>query len=414
MSVSLSAKFPVMADDMFILGDFNNDGSVNAVDATEILQYYADKSTGAGIEWSEEKKKSADIDGDGEILAIDATWVMMYYAYLSVNGKTDNISDFKYYTEIADSMESYNGNIYEDMAVKESYDSATHQLTLSWNAMPNATGYRISVYTDQYYDENGQPFVTSGDVPDCNFTAQLPWELSGEDNYRYRITPYFAESDFKADCGRKYADGSSGTYFLTGERPDNSVKFIVNSAELNPHESYALYDIRYNNEWGGQPTRVNAYGYKTHQDAFYITDNDRQLLEKFIEENFTSDMTNYDRIRYFMEWIHDNIDYATEEQYQEHTMWDGEFVKDVLEVKAGQCLQYNGALAEYLAYLGYDVYMLRMYTEGGLHHYRAELDIDGIVYGMEVGDRGSDNPETDFKWMWDFDTEQPMLLNRPN
>ncbi|MDE6781048.1 MAG: hypothetical protein K2J40_06285 [Ruminococcus sp.] len=396
------------------MGDVNGDNLIDAVDASEILEYYALNSTFQPTDWSEEKIKSADIDGDGNILAADATWVLMYYAYLSVGGVVDNIADFRQYTILTEDMASYSDDIYTELSVKESYDSSAHQISLSWNPMENATGYRVDVYTDQYYDENGQPFRYSGDVQECNFTAQLPDELSAENNYRYRITPYIHYEDFEADCGKKYADGSLGTYFFTGNRPYNSVKFRVNSADLQPHDSYALYDIRYNNDWNGNPTRVNAYGSKTSGDAFYISDTDREILESFIEEHFTPEMTNYDRIIYFMNWIHDNIEYATEEQYQENTMWDGNFIKDVIELKVGQCLQYNGALAEYMAYLGYDTYMLRMYTTGGLHHYRAELNIDGIVYGMEVGDQGSDNPETGYKWMWAFDTNQPMLLVRPN
>ena len=311
-------------------------------------------------------------------------------------------------------MASYSGDIYTELSVKESYDNSAKQISLSWNPMENATGYRVDVYTDQYYDENGQPFRYSGDVQECNFTAQLPAELSAENNYRYRITPYIRYQDFEAECSKQYADGSLGTYFFTGNRPYNSVKFRVNSADLRPHDSYALYNIKHDNRWGGKPTRVSVYGNKTYDDAFYISDNDREILEKFIEEHFTPEMTNYDRIIYFMNWIHDNMEYATEEQYQEHTMWDGNFIKDVIELKVGQCLQYNGALAEYLAYLGYDTYMLEMITSGGLPHFRAELNIDGIVYGMEVGDRGSDNPPTGYRWFWAFDTNQPMLLVRPN
>lgn len=398
-----------MADDKFILGDTNNDGIVDAVDAAEILEYYSENSVGISSEWSEEKIKSADIDGDGKILATDATWILMYYAYLSVNGTVDNISDFKYYTEISEAMASYNGDIYSDMSVRESYDSSLKQISLSWNPVENATGYRVDVYTDQYYDENGQPFRYSGDVTDCQFTAQLPSELSAENNYRYRITPYFHYEDFESDCAGKYVDGSQGTYFFTGNRPYNSVKFRVNSAELKPHDSYALYDIKSDN-----PVRIDVYGNKTRYDAFHISDDDRRILEEFINEHFTPEMTNYDRIVYFMEWIHDNMEYASEEQYQEQTMWDGNFIHYIIELKLGQCLQYNGALAEYMSYLGYDTYMLEMYTPGGIHHYRAEVNIDGIVYGMEVGDRGSDNPETGYKWFWTFDTNQPMLLVRPD
>lgn len=403
MCASVFASVPAIADDTFILGDVDGNGTVDAVDATEILRYYSSISTGKQVDWSEEKKKSADADGDSKVLAVDATWVLMYYAHLSVGGTIDNITDFKYCSEISEKIKSYDGNIYTDMSVKESYDSSSHQISLSWNPMENATGYRVDVYTDQYYDEDGQPFRCSGDVSDCQFTAQLPAELSSDNNYRYRITPYFRYGDFEVEYSKKCADGSLGTYFFTGNRPYNSVKFRVNSAELKPHDSYALYDIRYNNPWDGVPTRTGTY---------YVSDSDKEVLEKFAEENFTPEMTNYERIIYYMEWIHENMEYDTD--YSFSWSMGGNFVMCVVEYKLGQCLQYNGALAEYLAYLGYDTYLLELYSEGGMHHYRAELNIDGIVYGMEIGDRGFDNPDTGYKWMWFFDTNRPMLLVRPD
>lgn len=395
--MSVFTGVPAAADDKIIMGDLNSDNFIDAVDASEILEYYAANSIFQPLEWSEEKIKASDIDGDGKILAADATWVLMYYAYLSVGGVVDNIADFRQYTILTDDMASYSGDIYTELSVKESYDSSAHQISLSWNPMENATGYRVDVYTDQYYDENGQPFRYSGDVQECNFTAQLPDELSAENNYRYRITPYIHYEDFEADCGKQYADGSLGTYFFTGNRPYNSVKFRVNSADLQPHDNYALYNII------GTPKRIGTY---------YVSNSDKEVIEKFAEEHFTSEMTNYDRIIYFMEWIHENMEYDTE--YSQSWMMGSNFVECVIEYKLGQCLQYNGALAEYLAYLGYDSYLLEMITPGGMHHYRAELSIDGIVYGMEVGDQGSDNPETGYKWMWAFDTNQPMLLVRPN
>jgi hypothetical protein len=86
----------------------------------------------------------------------------------------------------------------------------------------------------------------------------------------------------------------------------------------------------------------------------------------------------------------------------------------VVNLKVGQCLQFNGSACELMALMGYDVYMLHCYSEGGYPHYRFELNIDGIVYGMEVGDRQYDNPATGYRWEWAFDTNRPMLLVRPD
>ncbi len=70
----------------FRLGDVDNDGMINAVDATLILTEYALLSTGDTGTFNDTQKKSADVDGDGMINAVDATFVLSYYAYLSTGG----------------------------------------------------------------------------------------------------------------------------------------------------------------------------------------------------------------------------------------------------------------------------------------------------------------------------------------
>ena len=64
-----------------IYGDVNNDGEVDCVDATLILQDYAEI-----IELSADAKKAADVNRDGKVNANDATLVLQKYA--------DIISDF--------------------------------------------------------------------------------------------------------------------------------------------------------------------------------------------------------------------------------------------------------------------------------------------------------------------------------
>ncbi|MDE6501979.1 MAG: bacterial Ig-like domain-containing protein [Ruminococcus sp.] len=71
------------------LGDVDNDGMINAVDATLVLTEYALLSTGQTGTFTEAQKNSADIDGDGKADAVDATFILSYYAYASTGGTDD-------------------------------------------------------------------------------------------------------------------------------------------------------------------------------------------------------------------------------------------------------------------------------------------------------------------------------------
>ncbi len=71
------------------VGDVNNDGFVNAVDATNVLVEYAQVSTGGNSTFSDVQKTVADIDKNGIIDAVDATYILSYYAYISTGGKLD-------------------------------------------------------------------------------------------------------------------------------------------------------------------------------------------------------------------------------------------------------------------------------------------------------------------------------------
>ncbi|WP_028516903.1 leucine-rich repeat protein [Ruminococcus flavefaciens] len=65
------------------LGDVNDDGQINAVDASSVLAYYAMISTNKDGGYNEAQKLSADVNNDGQVNAVDASNIMAYYAYLS-------------------------------------------------------------------------------------------------------------------------------------------------------------------------------------------------------------------------------------------------------------------------------------------------------------------------------------------
>ncbi len=74
----------VKADD-FSIGDVNNDGIVDASDASEILKEYAAAATGNPSVLSEAQKKAADVDNNGIIDSSDASCLLAYYAYAATD-----------------------------------------------------------------------------------------------------------------------------------------------------------------------------------------------------------------------------------------------------------------------------------------------------------------------------------------
>lgn len=69
------------------IGDVDNDGIVDADDATIILIEYSSLSTDGKSILSDVQKKSADVDNNGMINSDDASCVLGYYAYVSTGGK---------------------------------------------------------------------------------------------------------------------------------------------------------------------------------------------------------------------------------------------------------------------------------------------------------------------------------------
>ena len=68
------------------LGDYNNDGAVNAVDASYILTVYAENSINHTTATAEQLAVG-DVNKDGKLDAVDASYVLSYYAYWSTKEK---------------------------------------------------------------------------------------------------------------------------------------------------------------------------------------------------------------------------------------------------------------------------------------------------------------------------------------
>ena len=77
------------------LGDVDNSGSVNAIDASLVLEHYSKVSTGQSTSLDETQKKSADVNKDGSINAVDASQILSYYAYTATaNGDVMTLEEY--------------------------------------------------------------------------------------------------------------------------------------------------------------------------------------------------------------------------------------------------------------------------------------------------------------------------------
>ena len=69
-----------------VAGDSDNNNTVNALDASNILREYALMSTGNTSTFTSEQQVLCDVDGNGKIDAGDASMILAYYAFIATGG----------------------------------------------------------------------------------------------------------------------------------------------------------------------------------------------------------------------------------------------------------------------------------------------------------------------------------------
>lgn len=74
---------PIVTTPYYILGDVNQDDSVNSSDASLVLEEYSRLQTGNPSSFTATKRDSADVNKDGRIDSTDASKILEYYAEAS-------------------------------------------------------------------------------------------------------------------------------------------------------------------------------------------------------------------------------------------------------------------------------------------------------------------------------------------
>lgn len=67
-------------------GDVNDDGAIDASDASDVLKEYAILATGGSSSLTAEQRLAGDTNGDGTVDASDASNILAYYAYIATGG----------------------------------------------------------------------------------------------------------------------------------------------------------------------------------------------------------------------------------------------------------------------------------------------------------------------------------------
>ncbi len=78
----------------FILGDVDDDKSVNSSDASYVLAEYALLSTGGEPVFTEKQNIAADVNKDKAVDASDASAILSYYASVATGGQYSGIEEF--------------------------------------------------------------------------------------------------------------------------------------------------------------------------------------------------------------------------------------------------------------------------------------------------------------------------------
>ncbi len=184
-------------------------------------------------------------------------------------------------------------------------------------------------------------------------------DVSAETRYGGRISP---------DTSRSEEPWKSDEYgkFYT----------VLDTVALTPHDTIPVYD---------SDTMKSTWGYT-------MTSKDKKILQDFIDTHLTDEMTVSEKVSYTSLWLYWNIEYAG--LYEEYSKLSESPAECGFSQKSGQCLQYNGALAYMMAYMGFDSRILFMKKNRyGYQHFTCEVVVNGSVYEMEVGNYGGENRE---------------------
>lgn len=235
-------------------------------------------------------------------------------------------------------------------------------VTVKWSKNSKADGYQIYRMTNWGYE-----YQKVKTIRDNTVTSWTNKGLSNDEDYFYVVRAY-------KKVGNKniYSD-------LSEQKFSGSSESRLNGASLKSKTKFNVY---------------NAQGKKTYL-AWTVTlsKNDIKILKNFAKKHFTSKMSREEVLRITLQWINRNVTYASGKLWND--IQGMSYVEAIFVEKKGQCVQYNGAMAAMLTYLGYSTRLIQGYrgsasTGRTWQHFWVETVINGNTYVFETGNYGKD------------------------
>lgn len=260
------------------------------------------------------------------------------------------------------------------------------KIKLSWKKDSAADGYEIYYYKTarKKSDKNGttlyDPF--SGSWMSYNESERsLKYAEEKADFVKLKRTSSDSLS-IKRDKKYKYYFKIRPYQIKNGKRKYGAFSDIMPSTRM---------DFMFNGVKGKSKNTLDVISYRSDVTPWTmsISESDKEIFRKFEKEHFTNDMSFYDKAEYLALYIHYSVDYAYGDDYSKIS---GLSCADaVFNKHSGQCYQYNGALAEFLSYMGFDVRLVSGYrgtnADNRKSHFWCEITIDGKKYILDAGNK---------------------------
>ncbi len=127
---------------------------------------------------------------------------------------------------------------------------------------------------------------------------------------------------------------------------------------------------------------INVKGKKAKTEwTETLTASDKKIIKDFFYDKYKGkNPSRAEMVRYAFNWIHRKVKYDYKYKYGNLPYTKAIFLK-----KKGQCLQYNGAMAKVLAYLGYESRIIHGTRRGNIQHFWCEVKLGGRWYLVETG-----------------------------
>ncbi|MDD6728102.1 MAG: transglutaminase-like domain-containing protein [Eubacteriales bacterium] len=280
-----------------------------------------------------------------------ASYKFVVASYTVLNGVMYSSPDFSIYDECT---------VYMPAPV---LTTKTKSETIKWKKVSGADSYAI--YGGTSYSKMKKLAVVGG--------SKTSYTVKNVDNYKKDYYYYICALAGGAVIGTSYS-ASSG---------DSDARMRAAKVSKKKKNTVTV--------WNTRPAKSSKAWTVT------ISKKDRKILSDFAKKHFKKGWSNAQKAQYTLNWINKNVSYAYGSKYSKIAKCS--YVEAIFKKKCGQCLQYNGAYAMFLTYLGYEARIIQGWRGYSMKnkwsHYWCEIKIDGKWYLMETG-----NYQDSGDWMY--------------